>query len=57
LAIPALAAEVPEPKPHPPRDFGTYQPTGKATRIETGEAPAIDGDLSDPIWAKERGDR
>jgi len=36
----------------PKRDFSTYQPTAKATRIETGEAPAIDGDVSDAVWAK-----
>ncbi len=38
--------------PSPARDFNTYQPTARATRIEAAEAPIIDGDLSDPVWAK-----
>ena len=38
--------------PFPPRDFTTYQPTARATRIPNGEAPTIDGDLNDPAWAK-----
>src|SRR5882762_9127284 len=42
----ALAAEAPA------HDFATYQPTGKATRIDAAEAPTIDGDLSDPVWQK-----
>ena len=48
----ALGAEIPQPAPHPERDFNTYQPVARATRIEPGEAPKIDGDLSDPAWAK-----
>jgi hypothetical protein len=28
------------------------RPTIAATRIEPGEAPSIDGDLSEPVWAK-----
>ena len=48
----ALGAAAPQPAPHPVRDFNTYQPTGMATRIDAGEAPTIDGDLSDPAWAK-----
>jgi len=28
------------------------RPTAAAVRIDTSEAPAIDGDLSDPVWAK-----
>jgi len=48
----ALGAEVPKPGPFPVRDFNTYQPTAKATRIDAAEAPTIDGDLSDPVWAK-----
>jgi Carbohydrate family 9 binding domain-like/Domain of unknown function (DUF5916) len=43
------AAQQPEP---PARDFSTYIPTGRATKIEATEAPAIDGDLGDPIWEK-----
>lgn len=27
-------------------------PSARASRIEAGEAPTIDGDLSDPVWAK-----
>jgi hypothetical protein len=46
----ALSAE--SPAPPPPRDFSTYIPTAKATRIEPGEAPVIDGDVSDAVWAK-----
>jgi len=38
--------------PFPPRDFTTYSPTARATRIANDEAPTIDGDLSDPAWAK-----
>lgn len=34
------------------RDFRTYQPSVQATRIETNQAPTIDGDVSDAIWAK-----
>ena len=37
---------------NPVRDFTTYVPTAKATRIEAAEAPVIDGDLSDAVWAK-----
>src|ERR1700716_2961625 len=48
----AWGAEIPAPRPHPERDFDTYRPTGKATRIQANEAPIIDGDLSDPAWAK-----
>ena len=44
--------EVPQVRPHPQRDFNTYEPTARATRITAGEAPTIDGDLSDPVWAK-----
>ena len=36
----------------PNRDFATYRPTVKATRIDPSQAPVIDGDLSDPIWSK-----
>jgi Carbohydrate family 9 binding domain-like len=46
------AAELPLVQPHAERDFSTYQPTGKATRIAPNEAPIIDGDLTDPIWSK-----
>ncbi len=52
LATQAASAQIPETAPHPPRDFNTYIPTGKATRIDPTEAPTIDGDLSDPAWAK-----
>jgi len=48
----AHAAPVPTVGPFPPRDFTTYQPTARATRISNGEAPTIDGDLNDPAWAK-----
>lgn len=34
------------------RDFETYRPSVRATRIDESEAPTIDGDLSDPIWQR-----
>ena len=34
------------------RDFSHYQPSFHATRIDTTEAPTIDGDLSDAVWSK-----
>ena len=49
---PALGAEIPAQQPHPERDFSTYQPAARATRVAPQEAPMIDGDLSDPAWAK-----
>ncbi|MEX0644465.1 MAG: carbohydrate binding family 9 domain-containing protein [Parvularculaceae bacterium] len=36
----------------PPSDFSAYTPRIDAPRIERSEAPRIDGDLSDPVWAK-----
>lgn len=33
-----------------PRDFATYRPAIAATRIDTHDAPTIDGDLSDAVW-------
>ena len=48
----ALAVETPTVAPHPVRDFDNYIPTGIATRIETSEAPTIDGDPSEAIWQK-----
>lgn len=35
-----------------PADFATYAPQSVAVRIDESERPAIDGDLSDPAWAK-----
>src|SRR5262245_61920383 len=56
LAASALAAEAPLPpeagSTPPVRDFTTYVPTARAVRIEPSEAPVIDGDVSDAIWAK-----
>jgi len=43
---------MPEAEEEEARDFNTYVPTAKATRIEASEAPTIDGDLSDSAWAK-----
>src|SRR5258706_357559 len=43
------AEEEPPPLAH---DFNTYMPTARATKIDATEAPTIDGDLSDPAWAK-----
>ena len=48
----APAAPTPTPAGAPPRDFSTYRPSVVATRIATGEAPNIDGDISDPVWQK-----
>ncbi len=37
----------------PPSDaFAAYTPSASATRIGADEAPTIDGDLSDPAWAR-----
>ena len=47
----AHAAEIPTVGPFPPRDFTTYSPTARATRIPNDQAPVIDGNLSDPAWA------
>lgn len=33
-------------------DFQTYRPLANAARIDEKDAPIIDGDLSDPAWAK-----
>ena len=48
----ALGAETPVTQDHPARDFGTYVPRARATKIEPSEAPVIDGDVSDAIWAR-----
>ena len=45
----AHAAETPV---APARDFKTYQPDVTATRIDTAEAPKLDGDINDAVWAK-----
>lgn len=37
---------------NPPRDFTTYRPVAQATRIDVSQAPAIDGDITKPIWSK-----
>ncbi len=36
----------------PARDFATYRPTAQATRIETSQAPVIDGDIADAVWQR-----
>jgi hypothetical protein len=36
----------------PPEGFAAYTPRFEAPRIARAEAPEIDGDLSDPAWAK-----
>lgn len=33
-------------------DFSTYRPAAPATRIGEGEAPKIDGDVSDAVWQR-----
>lgn len=35
-----------------PADLASYAPRASAVRISRDEAPKIDGDLSDPAWAK-----
>src|SRR4029078_5559290 len=54
--LPLRAAPAPAPvgSPPPAHYFSTYQPSGVATKIEAGEAPNIDGDPSDAVWAKAR---
>lgn len=47
-AVSARAAEVPSPEVPP----AILQPEARATRIDASEAPTIDGDLSDTVWAK-----
>ena len=39
-------------QPAAPPGSAFVRPTASAVRIDTGEAPTIDGDLSDPIWTK-----
>jgi hypothetical protein len=39
-------------QPAAPASTGFVRPTATAVRIEPAEAPIIDGDLSDPVWAK-----
>jgi Carbohydrate family 9 binding domain-like len=52
-ALSAEALALPPPAIAPPmRDFSTYVPTARATRIEPSEAPVIDGDVSDGVWAR-----
>lgn len=36
----------------PAHDFATWRPSAAATRITTGQAPKIDGNISDAVWAK-----
>ena len=38
--------------PAPPVPSNSTNYTVRAVRIDTSEAPTIDGDLSDPVWAK-----
>jgi len=51
-AMAALWACVTAASAQPARDFAHYQPIAQAARISPQEAPVIDGDVSDPIWAK-----
>lgn len=36
----------------PLRDFASFAPRVEAVRIDREDAPEIDGDLSDPVWAR-----
>lgn len=49
FACPAVAAE---PGAVAPIDFATYRPVANATRIFPDEAPIIDADFSEPVWAR-----
>ena len=46
-----FAANVASAQPAAPQG-DLARPTAAAVRIDVSEAPAIDGDLSDPVWAK-----
>ena len=39
-------------QPTTPAPTSLARPSVKAVRIDAAEAPTIDGDLSDPVWAK-----
>src|SRR5690242_485189 len=52
FAADALGADGTPAREHPARDFSTYVPTARATKIEASEAPTIDGDVSDAVWAR-----
>jgi hypothetical protein len=52
FAADALGADGTPAREHPARDFSTYVPTARATKIEASEAPVIDGDVSDAVWAR-----
>ncbi len=52
FAAMAMAGLAPGAAGAEPADFAAYTPRLEAVRISTGEAPTIDGDLSDPAWAK-----
>src|SRR5262245_41510440 len=45
----SVSAAAQDPAPAP---AGFVRPSAAAVRIDASEAPTIDGDLSDPVWAK-----
>ena len=47
--VPAVSAA---PAPTARRSVEATRPSARAARIPAAEAPIIDGDLSDPVWAK-----
>ena len=51
IALLGAGTAVAEDEP-PTRDFTTYQPTVRPVRVDTSEAPVIDGKLDDAVWAK-----
>lgn len=51
IALSGAAVAVAEEDP-PARDFTTYQPTVRPVRIDTSEAPVIDGKLDEAVWSK-----
>ena len=52
LAIGLLVIAWPAAAQMPERDFAAYVPSVEPVLIETPDAPKIDGDLSDEMWAR-----
>jgi hypothetical protein len=52
IVVSALAAAAPLAWAQPVRGVTDWHPTAHVNRIAPSEAPVIDGDLSDPAWAK-----
>ncbi|HYK81264.1 MAG TPA: carbohydrate binding family 9 domain-containing protein, partial [Micropepsaceae bacterium] len=52
LLLCAAMSGLPSARAAAPAAMGQVRPSAKAVRIDISEAPIIDGDLSDPVWAK-----